>query len=61
MSPEDDESVAKAGQLPAEVHGNLVTLVEVNAEAASLKLLCYIANKNLVWLQTVELVNNGCL
>jgi len=61
MSSEDDQLISIARQLAIKVDSNFVTLLESNFKAIILKLPGDFANKSLVWLKAIKLVNNGCL
>ena len=61
MGSEDDDLIAMSRQASVEIDGNLITLINVDLEAVALKHLGRLLDKSLVWLEAIELVDNGCL
>lgn len=60
VSSEDNHLIAKTWQLAIKVNGNLITLIEVNLKTIVLKLLGDLADKSLVWLEAIKLVDYSC-
>jgi hypothetical protein len=60
VSPEDDELIPAAWQLPIKVNSNLITLININLKTVILKIPGNFVNKSLVWLKAIKLVYNSC-
>ena len=61
MGTKDNQVIPVAWQLPIEINGNLVTLININLKTIILKLLGRLMDESLVWLKAIKLVNDSCL
>ena len=61
MSSKDDRLIVMTWQLAIEVHGNLITLVNINLKTVILKLFGRLVDKSLVWLKAIKLVDDSSL
>jgi len=60
VTSEDNELVVMSRQIAKEVHCNVISLIKVNLETITFKVLSYLRGEILVGVTAIKLVDNGC-